>query len=88
MSSIDSTIVIELARLGFFSDGPNDENDIEKFLEEKVVDSEAETEEDDDRVLVFNPETGELIIQQKEDERPSPDSVIATSIAKDGFFHN
>ncbi len=86
MSSIDSVIVIELARLGFFSDSPEDSNDIEKFLEEKVVDTESETDEDD-RVLVFNPETGELIIQQKEDARPSPDAVIATSIAKDGFFN-
>ncbi len=86
MSSIDSIIAIELAYLGFFSDGPDDPYEIEKFLEEKVANQEAETEDDDDRVLVFNPETGELIIQQKKDERPSTDSVIATSIAQDGFF--
>ena len=50
--------------------------------------NQAISNNDYDRILVLDPETGELIVRKKGeyDFKPSPDSVVATSIAKDGFF--
>ena len=35
--------------------------------------------------LIFDPNTGELVVQQRGEAR-SPDSVVADQVAEDGFF--
>ena len=80
MLKIDSAIALDLATLGLFSDEPK-EKKVEEYLE-----GVANQDDDDDQVLVFDPETGDLVVQKKKDKKPSPDSVVATSIARDGFF--
>jgi len=37
------------------------------------------------RELAFDPRTGEVVVVQP-GERPSPDAVVATQIADEGFF--
>ncbi|MEH2191958.1 MAG: hypothetical protein V7K98_04755 [Nostoc sp.] len=39
-----------------------------------------------DQKLVFDPTTGELVVQTKNDRPPSPDAVVADQIAEEGFF--
>lgn len=41
---------------------------------------------DDDQQLVFDPETGELVVLDVGAGRPSPDAVTADSMAEEGFF--
>jgi hypothetical protein len=36
--------------------------------------------------LVFDPNTGELIVKGKQEAKPSPDSTVLDQIAEDGFF--
>jgi hypothetical protein len=81
MCNLDSVIAFQLASLGFFAEDSEKSEDVENYLE-KLTNQEDE----DDQVLMFDPQTGELVVQNKKDERLTPDSVIATSIAKDGFF--
>ncbi len=39
-----------------------------------------------DQKLVFDPSTGELVVQRKTESLPSPDAVVADQIAEEGFF--
>ena len=39
-----------------------------------------------DQQLVFDPATGELVVQSKEQPLPNPDATVADSIAEKGFF--
>ncbi len=39
-----------------------------------------------DQQLVFDPVTGELVVQRKNAPKPSPDAVVADQITQDGFF--
>jgi len=36
--------------------------------------------------LVFDPQTGELLVKAPSESLPSPDSAVVDSIAEDGFF--
>lgn len=36
--------------------------------------------------LMFDPRTGELVVVDSGERRPSPDSVVADQVASDGFF--
>ena len=36
--------------------------------------------------LVFDPETGELVVKPKDAAKPSADSTVLDQIAEDGFF--
>jgi molybdopterin/thiamine biosynthesis adenylyltransferase len=39
-----------------------------------------------DQKLVFDPSTGELVVQRNTESLPSPDAVVADQIAEEGFF--
>lgn len=39
-----------------------------------------------DQKLVFDPTTGELVVQRNNESLPSPDAVVADQIAEEGFF--
>jgi hypothetical protein len=41
-----------------------------------------------DQQLVFEPTTGDLVVQKKGVIQLSPDAVVADSITQDGFFGN
>ena len=36
--------------------------------------------------LVFDPETGELVIKKTYETKPNPDATVVDQIAEDGFF--
>lgn len=36
--------------------------------------------------LVFDPETGELIVKKIYEQKPNPDATVVDQIAEDGFF--
>ncbi|MDO9016922.1 MAG: hypothetical protein Q8S73_20345 [Deltaproteobacteria bacterium] len=38
------------------------------------------------RQLMFNPETGEIVVVRPNERVASPDAVVASSIADEGFF--
>ena len=37
--------------------------------------------------LIFDPETGELIVKSKQAPKPSADATVLDQIAEDGFFN-
>ena len=37
--------------------------------------------------LIFDPETGELIVKTKQASKPNADSTVLDQIAEDGFFN-
>ena len=39
-----------------------------------------------DQQLIFDPTTGQLVVQRPSEPRPSPDAVVADQTAHDGFF--
>lgn len=55
---------------------------VQGFFETTVAQGQAPQNQQ----LIFDPTTGELVVQRSRDSRPSPDGVIATSIAEEGFF--
>jgi len=85
MKLIDSLIALTIASDGFFLEDPKPPakpKDIGEHLKRMT----SGEDDEEDQVLVFDPKTGELIVQSPNEAKPNPDSVIATSIAKDGFF--
>jgi hypothetical protein len=36
--------------------------------------------------LIFDPRTGQLVVQSNSEAKPNPDAVVADQIARDGFF--
>ena len=57
-----------------------------KNVQNYLSDSVAQGATSKDQQLVFDPKTGELVVQPRGSRRPSPDAVVADQIAKDGFF--
>lgn len=37
--------------------------------------------------LVFDPNTGELILKKSYEQKPNPDATVVDQIAEDGFFN-
>jgi hypothetical protein len=52
--------------------------DVEQLLEQQAGNSPSTTGQE----LVFDPTTGQLVVTNQ----PSPDAVLATPTAEDGFF--
>lgn len=59
----------------------SDSTEVQEHLENITEQGQAPK----DQELVFDPETGELIVKKKGVYR-NPDAVVADSITKDGFF--
>ncbi|MFB2919682.1 HesA/MoeB/ThiF family protein [Aerosakkonema funiforme] len=55
---------------------------VQTYLERTV--QQGETPQD--QKLVFDPTTGELVVQRNSESLPSPDAVVADQIAEEGFF--
>ena len=36
--------------------------------------------------LMFNPETGELLVKKIHEPKPNPDSTVVSQMAEEGFF--
>jgi hypothetical protein len=41
---------------------------------------------DNQQQLIFDPRTGELVVQSNSEAKPNPDAVVADQITRDGFF--
>ncbi|MBC6481401.1 MAG: hypothetical protein GDA56_30255 [Hormoscilla sp. GM7CHS1pb] len=57
---------------------------VQRHLERTVEEGEAPS----DQQLVFDPQTGQLVVQRQGSRMPSPDAVVADQITEDGFFRN
>jgi hypothetical protein len=55
---------------------------VQNYLKKTV--QEGETPQD--QKLVFDPTTGELVVQRNNARLPNPDAVVADQIAEEGFF--
>jgi hypothetical protein len=62
----------------------NRPQDVQRHLERTVNQGSAPS----DQQLVFDPTTGELVVQSKGEAKPSPDAFVADQITEDGFFYN
>lgn len=82
MKTTDYSIAVSIPLDGFFLEDPDPQKKVDEYLR-KIVEDEAD---DEDEVLVFDPETGELIVKSPLEKRNNPDAIIITSIARDGFF--
>jgi len=58
------------------------EKDPKKVLEELAKKNAEQSE----KKLTFDPETGELIIKNPEDQANKPNEIVVDQIYKDGFF--
>lgn len=58
------------------------EKDPKKVLEELA----RKNAEQSEKKLTFDPETGELIIKNPEDQAQKPNEIVVDQIYKDGFF--
>lgn len=56
--------------------------DVTRHLERTV--KEGQTPKD--KQLIFDPTTGQLVVQRPLQRKPSPDAVVADQITEDGFF--
>ncbi|MFM6152807.1 MAG: hypothetical protein ACKO3K_14180 [Cuspidothrix sp.] len=56
--------------------------EVQNYLQRTVLAGETP----EDQKLVFDPTTGELVVQQKNAKLPNPDAVVADNIAEEGFF--
>ena len=56
--------------------------EVQKHLEEIVKQGQTSL----DQQLVFDPTTGDLVVQKKGVIQLSPDAIVADSITQDGFF--
>lgn len=56
--------------------------EVQKHLEKLVKQGQISL----DQQLVFDPTTGDLVVQKKGVIQLSPDAVVADSITQDGFF--
>ncbi len=56
--------------------------EVQQHLEKTVQQGQAPR----DQQLVFEPGTGELVVQPQGSSKPSPDAVVADQITEDGFF--
>jgi hypothetical protein len=56
--------------------------EVQNYLQRTVLAGETP----EDQKLVFDPTTGELVVQQKNERLPNPDAVVADNIADEGFF--
>lgn len=57
-------------------------NEVQDFLETTV----EEDQTPQDQNLVFDPTTGELVVQSSKKGLPNPDAVVADQITEEGFF--
>jgi len=57
---------------------------VQRYLERTVEEGKAPS----DQQLVFDPQTGQLVVQRQVSPMPSPDAVVADQITEDGFFRN
>jgi molybdopterin-synthase adenylyltransferase len=55
---------------------------VENFLERTVQQGQSPQ----DQKLIFDPTTGELVVQGQNERLPNPDAVVADQIADEGFF--
>ena len=60
----------------------NESRRVEGYLESTVEQGQSPQSQK----LVFDPETGELVVQNSNEGLPSPDSVVADQTAEEGFF--
>jgi len=56
--------------------------DVTRHLQRTVQEGQAPS----DQQLIFDPTTGQLVVQRPSDRSPSPDAVVADQITQDGFF--
>lgn len=56
--------------------------EVQNFFETTV----AQGQTPQNQQLIFDPTTGELVVKKSLESLPSPDSVVADNIAKEGFF--
>ncbi|MFN3284617.1 MAG: hypothetical protein ACK40Q_10340 [Pseudothermotoga sp.] len=83
MKTINYSVALTIASDGFFLEEPDsDQKDIVEYLR-RVTENNVN---DEDEVLVFDPESGELIVQNPRERKPHSDSVVITSIVRSGWF--
>lgn len=56
--------------------------DVTRHLERTVEEGQAPR----DKQLIFDPTTGQLVVQGKLERMPSGDAVVADNITENGFF--
>ncbi|WP_341736741.1 hypothetical protein [Microcoleus sp. CAWBG640] len=56
--------------------------DVTRHLERTVQEGGTPS----DQQLMFDPTTGQLVVKRPSERAPSPDAVVASQIAEDGFF--
>ncbi|MGK7919603.1 MAG: hypothetical protein AB4080_06300 [Trichodesmium sp.] len=56
--------------------------DVTRHLERTAQEGQAPR----DQQLIFDPTTGQLVVQRPSERMPNPDAVSADQIAEDGFF--
>jgi len=56
----------------------------------KVIQDELSKKKDDksEKILTFDPTTGELVIKKPDEEEDSNNAVVVDQIYKDGFFNH